>query len=149
MEEAEWDPSKPPCVPSDERPENLFRSRLVAKAVRAAWHLESALPFSPDFKHDWDYQEEEEAKSRKEYAHAIQLLSDSYEFIKPRPADLALLNVSKHETRPCPCGHGRLSRWPWVVNHESMGFCDCYMSEWELLNWRIEWMGAGAPDLPW
>ena len=71
---------------------------------------------SPDFEHDCDYQVEEEAKSRKEYSHAIQLLSDSYDFIKPRPADLALLNVSKVQARDAA-----MSLWPRATFEMAVG----------------------------
>eukprot|EP00966_Prymnesium_polylepis_P266871 6165519-Prymnesium_polylepis.1 len=26
-----------------------------------------------------------------------------------------------HHTRPCPCGHGDLPMWPWVVQSEGSG----------------------------
>ena len=42
--EEKWDPDLPPCIPSDERPENIFGSSLAAKAVAAAAILEESLP---------------------------------------------------------------------------------------------------------
>lgn len=142
-----WDTRKPPVVPSDERPEHLFTSRVVAKAVAAADWLERKLP-GPDG-HEYDCEEESEQEARKKYAYAIRVLQETYPELQPGPADVALLNVSRQESRPCACGHGHLARWPWVVQHDSLGFCDCNMAIYELCAWRSEWIQAGAPGLAW
>ena len=46
-------------------------------------------------------------------------------------------------TRPCPCGRGALAKWPWVVQQDHLGFCDCWMASWEIQCWRSEWIKAG------
>ena len=54
-----------------------------------------------------------------------------------------------HHTRPCPCGRGALTMWPWVVQTAQLGFCQCPMADWERICWRSEWIEAGYPNLPY
>ena len=63
----------------------------------------------------------------------------------------AFPEVSGEEShrRPCPCGHGALAMWPWVVQTAQQGFCECDMASWERTCWRSEWIKAGYPNLAW
>eukprot|EP00966_Prymnesium_polylepis_P218131 5048547-Prymnesium_polylepis.1 len=54
-----------------------------------------------------------------------------------------------HHTRPCPCGHGDLPMWPWVVQSEGLGSCVCDMAIWERICWRLEWGRAARAEHGW
>jgi len=143
-----WHPAQAPCVPTDERPAHLFHSRAAAVAAAEAFHVERPR---------WDYNEEtgeeydveEHEIYRVKYKHALRRLQLAFPDLDPRPLDLLDAHASRHRTRPCPCGRGVLARWPWVAHEARLGFCDCPMAAWELVNWRCEWIHVGAPDLPW
>jgi len=79
------------------------------------------------------------------------------------------LDASEQVTRPCPCGVGRLARWPWALHTDSLGFCpalpwstedrdtDDAVAEVrgkhcvEMFCWRSEWIEAapGGDRIPW
>ena len=66
-EERFWNPAMPPCVPSDHRPANLFKSREAAAAAGAAARVELLAPPPPDeeeygeddYNPAWDFDEDE------------------------------------------------------------------------------------------
>ena len=134
-----WNPAKPPCVPSDHRPAQLFNSREAAEAIGAAAQVERFAP-SPDgpadSEEEWD--EEPYEHALLSHKHALRRLRKSF----PEVAE-------EHHTRPCPCGRGALAQWPWVAQTAQAGFCECWMAGWELTNWRSEWIAAGYPGLAW
>ena len=137
-EERYWNPEMPPCVPSDHRPEHLFNSREAAEAAGAASRVERFAP--PAIGWDDDYE-----LACVENKLALRRLRESFPEVDPCP----MAHASQHHTRPCPCGRGALAKWPWVVQAAQLGFCNCWMAGWELTCWRIEWIGAGAPNLAW
>ena len=57
-----WDPTKPPCVPSDERPLYLIDSREAAEAAGAASRVEQFYP-GPDG-HEFDDDEDQDNLAR-------------------------------------------------------------------------------------
>ena len=146
-----WNPRKPPCVPSDDRPQHLFLTRVAAEAVSAAAQVEAWAP--PPYGDEWlaEYgggaDEERYDMACVKHKHAVRQLREAFPEVDPSP----IAHASQHETRPCPCGRGVLARWPWVVQTASLGFCDnceCGMACWERTNWRSEWIAPVAPDLP-
>ena len=162
--EEKWDPDLPPCIPSDERPENIFGSSLAAKAVAAAAILEQSLPQgdpeASDYEED-EGQEEREEVAKVKYKHALRQLAEAFPELQI-PAGLhAGLDASEQETRPCPCGTGLLSRWPWVLQTAALGFGPSAAvdgvsddaatadiqgkHDWEMISWRSEWISS-APD---
>ena len=128
---------EPPCVPSDHRPPHLFNSREAAKAAGLASRVEW---FAPDSDEDPHHDEEEYELVCVKHKHALRRLCQLY-------PEVGL--GEEHSRRPCPCGHGTLAMWPWVVQTAQLGFCDCWMASWELTCWRSEWISAGAPNLAW
>ena len=167
------EPDKPPCSPSDERPDAVFGSILAAKAVAAAHILEKHLPRG-DFEESDYYEEDEEREEREEvarvkYMHALRRLAAEFPELKI-PAGLhAGVDASGQETRPCPCGAGLLPRWPWVLQTVSLGFCPSNDIDWskstddkatadaedvhfrELCTWRSVWIMAapGGDCIGW
>ena len=169
--EEKWDPDQPPLIPSDERPDKVFGSVVAAEAVAAARLLERAFPSeNPE---DSDYEDEfedEETRSesievaRIKYKHALRRLAAEFPELMIPPGLHAGLDASEQETRPCPCGAGKLSRWPWALQTVCLGFCPSshkyidwsklgsyedlkYDDAWEkhrceMLKWRDEWMLA-------
>ena len=166
------EPDKPPCSPSDERPDAVYGyerpdavygSVLAAKAVAAAHILEKYLP-------PGDPEEDEEREvARVKYMYALRRLAAEFPELKI-PAGLhAGVDASRQETRPCPCGAGLLPRWPWVFQTVSLGFCpsnDVDWSKstddkatadrtdkhfWEMCTWRSEWIMAapGGDCIGW
>eukprot|EP00966_Prymnesium_polylepis_P001927 43797-Prymnesium_polylepis.1 len=67
--------------------------------------------------------------ARAKYNLELRRLQDNFPDYAVRA--LAMAHASQHHTRPCPCGHGCLARWPWVVQTAAQGFCDCDMAFWE------------------
>ena len=134
-----WNPREPPCVPSDQRPPHLLRSREAAEAASAASQVEESA-FDERFDDDF-WNEERYDLACVKHAHALRRLRRAFpEFSEER------------QTRPCPCGRGELAMWPWVAHTAQAGFCDhraCSMARWELTCWRSEWIvdGAGRRDL--
>lgn len=132
-----WNPAKPPCVPSDHRPVHLFNSREAAEAIGAASRVEQ---FSP-----WEgfdescYDEEAHEIACIKHKHAMCRLVNSFPEIASQ----------EHLRRPCPCGHGALAVWPWVVQAGQSGICECDMASMEFTCWRCEWIAAGWPNLAW
>ena len=53
------------------------------------------------------------------------------------------VRAAEHSSRPCPCGHGRLAQWPWALQTEALGVCDCTE---QLISWRCEWIPR---DMKW
>jgi hypothetical protein len=137
-----WDPEKPPCVPSDHRPQHLLNSEDAAKAAGMASRIER---FEPDEDGEFDgWDEEYYVLAQVEHRFALRRLQESFPELDPGPL---LAHASQHHTRPCPCGRGALAKWPWVVQTARWGFCDCWMASWELTCWRGEWIKAGDPNL--
>ena len=135
IDEAErfWNPQKPPCVPSDHRPAHLHRhSSLAAKAATCAARVEETAPGSDD-----EYEEEYEVALVR-YKHAFRRLRESFPEVD-----------EEHGRRPCPCGHGALPMWPWVVQTAGLGYCECDMATWERICWRSEWERAARAELGW
>ena len=145
-DERYWSPWKPPCVPSDERPAHLFLTRVAAEAASAAAQVESFGPPSPD--DEYGYFDEEWYDSWcVKHTHAVRRLREAFPEVAPCP----IAHASQHETRPCPCGHGLLARWPWVVQTAALGFCgarECGMASWEHTCWRWEWIAPVDGKLP-
>ena len=140
-EERFWDTEKPPCVPSDHRPQHLFTSRDAAKAAGMASRMER---FAPDEDGEFDGNDEEYYElARVEHRFALRRLREEF----PEVAACPMVHASQHHTRPCPCGRGVLAMWPWVVQTAQLGFCDCWMASWERTCWRSEWIKAGVPNL--
>ena len=142
-DERYWDPEKPPCVPSDFRPPHLFGLRVTAEAVGAARHVEECMlpPDVDPIEDDYGYDEDSDELARLNYKIAMKRLLLTFPELDPCPM---LAHASQYDTRPCPCGRGALARWPWVVQCEHLGFCDCWMGGWELTCWRSEWIRAGG-----
>ena len=146
-EENYWRPEAPPCVPSDFRPPHLFGSKEAAEAAGAAERMEAEmLPDGIDLDRDVDwegwYDEDADELARLKYKQAMRRLLHAFPELNPCPI---LAHASQYATRPCPCGRGVLAKWPWVVQQEHLGFCDCWMASWEVLCWRSEWIKA----CPW
>ena len=142
-----WNPAKPPCVPSDDRPQHLFASREAAEAASAAAQVEAWAP--PPFEDEYYNGEERYDLACVKHKHAVRQLLTAF----PEVTACFMAHASQHETKQCPCGRGVLARWPWVVHTAQLGFCDareCGMASWELTCWRSEWIvdGAGRRDLP-
>lgn len=145
-EERFWNPTMPPCVPSDRRPARLFNSREAAEAAGAASRVEDLAPPPPDDEeygeddHNpmWDFNEDEYEVACLKHRQKLRRLREAF----PEAGE-------EHHTRPCPCGRGALAMWPWVVQTAQLGFCECNMARWELTCWRCEWIAAGAPNLAW
>ena len=164
--EEKWDPDEPPCIPSDERPENIFGSSVAARAVAAAEALENVLlqgdPEASDYEED-EGQEEREEVAKVKYKHALRRLAEVFPELHIPDGLHAGLGAGEQESRPCPCGTGLLARWPWVLQTASLGFCpsadwstdgardDAATADiqgkhsWEIICWRSEWISA-APD---
>jgi hypothetical protein len=138
-EERFWDPAKPPCVPSDLRPQHLFNAKEAAEAMVAAMRVEQFQPSSDGFDSD-DPDEEHYEKACSSHKFALRRLLRAFPEVAPCPTSSAA--ASEHETRPCPCGHGVLAQWPWVVQTGQQGFCNCRKADWELICWRSEWEQA-------
>lgn len=141
-EERFWNPRKPPCVPSDERPAHLFNTRDAAVAASAASMVEAFEP--PPYEDEYYIDEERYALWCVKHEHAVRRLREAFPEVDPCP----MARASRHDTRPCPCGRGVLARWPWVVQTAQLGFCACGMAGWELTCWRSEWLGDVGRDLP-
>jgi len=142
LESRFWNPQKPPCVPSDDRPQHLFCSREAAEAAGAASQVERFEPPPYDDEHYKDKERYELALVN--HKQALRRLRKSFPDVEVCP--LAHTSHTQHQTRPCPCGRGVLARWPWVVQTAQLGFCGCKMAGWELTCWRIEWVNAAVPD---
>ena len=126
-----------------------------------------------DIKQNSDYEDEfedEETRSesievaRIKYKHALRRLAAEFPELMIPPGLHAGLDASAQETRPCPCGGGKLPRWPWALQTVCLGFCPSShkyidwsklgsyedlkydtangMHDWEMLKWRDEWMLA-------
>ena len=155
-----WDPDKPPCIPSDERPLKLFGSEEAAEAAAAAGRLEQQLGDDGYEKTLEDDEREEMARVRYKYA-LLRLAAAFPEFEVPVAELCAGLNASEQQTRPCPCGVGQLPRWPWVVQTARLGFCPGCWDEvdgsyeehcsFEMVHWRNEWIDAwpGCKNISW
>jgi len=171
-EKCKWDPDQPPMIPSDERPDKVFGSVVAAEAIAAANLLERAFPRQnpEDSDYEEDYYDDEDSRlegldsARIKYKHALRRLAAEFPELMIPPGLHAGLDASKQETRPCPCGVGRLPRWPWALQTVCLGFCpssNIYVdwsklgSYWdmergdpaskhslEMINWREEWMLA-------
>ena len=132
-----WNPQKPPCVSSDHRPAHLHRhSSLAAKAAICAERVEETAP-GPDDEDD-DFNEEEHEVALVRYKHAFRRLRESFPEVD-----------EEHGRRLCPCGHGALPMWPWVVQTAGLGYCECDMARWERICWRSEWERAARAELGW
>ena len=90
---------------------------------------------------DWEgsYDEDQDALARLKYKMAMKRLLERFPELDPCPI---LAHASQYAMRPCPCGRGALAKWPWVVQQEHLGFCDCWMASWEVQCWRSEWIKA-------
>ena len=144
-EENYWKPEAPPCVPSDFRPPHIFGSKEAAEAAGAAERMEAEmLPDGIDLDRDVDwegwYDEDADELARLKYKQAMRRLLHAFPELNPCPI---LAHASQYATRPCPCGRGALAKWPWVVQQDHLGFCDCWMASWEIQCWRSEWIKAG------
>jgi hypothetical protein len=137
-DEIYWDPARPPCVPSDHRPANLFNSREAAEAAAAAARVEQFSPYPDEDGEDDCFDEDEYELACLKHKQALRRLCRTFPEL-----------TEEQHTRPCPCGHGALAVWPWAVQTARLGFCECRMAGWELTCWRGEWINAGAPGLPW
>jgi hypothetical protein len=112
-------------------------ANAVGKAARVEMFM---MPADYDEVRDnYSYDEELDEIARLEYKYAMRQLLD--QGVCPDPCPM-FAHASQHHTRPCPCGHGVLARWPWVVQTATLGFCDCRMAEWELVCLRGEWAGG-------
>ena len=129
-----WNPEKPPCIPSDHRPDHLFRSREAAEAAEKAEWLEFRSKPQQDDEGEEFFDEEEIELASVKHKHALRRLHASF----PEVAD------QQHHTRPCPCGRGALAMWPWVVQTAQLGFCECEKAFWERICWRSEWVKAAG-----
>ena len=137
-EERYWNPERPPCVPSDHRPVHLFNSREAAEAAGMASRVERFTRRPDEDGEDDEFVEELYELACVKHKDAMRRLHASFPEV-----------VDDHGTRPCPCGHGILGKWPWMVQTAQLGFCECWMAGWELTCWRSEWIKAGHPHLAW
>ena len=149
--EERWDPDQPPCIPSDERPDKVFGSEQASKATEAcAWLERTLLRQTEDSDEEEDEgREEREEVARVGYKHALRKLAEAFPELEIPAGLYAGLHASEQVTRPCPCGAGRLARWPWVLQTKALGFCsgawlnpDCPdgRHDWEDICWRNEWI---------
>jgi hypothetical protein len=129
-----WNPEKPPCIPSDHRPDHLFRSPKAAEAAELAERLEFLSKGWQDDEGGQFFDEEEIEIKSVRHKYALRRLHASF----PEVAD------QEHHSRPCPCGRGALAMWPWVVQTAQLGFCECDMALWERQLWRSEWVKAAG-----
>ena len=162
-----WDPDKPPCVPSDERPANIFGSEEAAYATAAANTLEHLLTEQESGEEEEEEDEEEREqdikKARVFYEHSLRRLAREFPDLQvPVTQLVAGLHAREQCTRPCPCGVGDIPRWPWVLSTSSLGFCPeaqtgpepwqtCGRHRWEFICWRGEWIRAwpGGDRIAW
>ena len=119
---------KPPCVPSDERPANIFGSEEAAYATAAANTLEHLLTEQESGEEEEEEDEEEREqdikKARVFYEHSLRRLAREFPDLQvPVTQLVAGLHAREQCTRPCPCGVGDIPRWPWVLSTSSLGFC--------------------------
>jgi len=142
-DERYWNPRKPPCVPSDERPAHLFNTRVAAEAVSAASQVESWAP--PPYEDEYYMDEERYAVACVKHEHAVRRLREAFPEVDSCPVTCT---ARRRDTRSCPCGRGVLARWPWVVQTAQLGFCACDMASWELTCWRSDWLAVVGRDLP-
>ena len=148
-----WNPNEPPCVPSDERPDNVFGSEEAARATVAVIQVENKIKSwqDPDLEYDVEWAEEnaaEVALAKVQYKHSLSKLAAAFPLLEVPVAKLyAGLPAQQQRTRFCPCGAGRLPQWPWVLQTEDLGFCPgavlredviCGKHIWEDICWRGE-----------
>ena len=127
-----WNPEKPPCVPSDHRPTHLFTSREAAEAAGVAERVEFLRMRPDEDGEDEEFDDEAYELVCVKHKHALRRLHASHQL------------AEEHHTRPCPCGHGALAMWPWVVQTAALGFCECEMASLERICWRSEWIKAAG-----
>ena len=66
--------------------------------------------------------------------------------IKPSKRRPEGVRAAEHNSRPCPCGVGRLAQWPWALQTAALGFCNCEQARRELTFWRTSgWIPSMAP----
>ena len=167
-----WDPDQPPCVPSDERPDKLFGSEEAARATALAHNLMSTreniieLQNGMEKESIWDEEqllEAEAAVLQVHYKHAVRILAEAFPELELSVAEVcAGIHASEQPTRPCPCGGGKLARWPWMLQTVDLGFCPnarsgapspdgsgapfCQKHGKEIIMWVYEWVRAWDPD---
>ena len=102
----------------------------------------------------------EVALAKVQYKYALAKLAAAFPLLEIPVAKLyAGLPAQQQRTRPCPCGAGRLARWPWVLQTDDLGFCPgvelrefvyCGKHSWEFTCWRRERITAwpGGDSLP-
>jgi hypothetical protein len=97
----------------------------------------------------WDsFDEDELEMTRLRYRQALRRLAQAFPELELRVSELVDgVRAAEHNSRPCPCGHGRLAQWPWVLQTQSLGYCDG-SSAWctELITCRSEWI---PPTMGW
>ena len=119
----------------------------VACAKASAFEWRFGVLDDPDEYEDKCDAEECEA-TEAEYKAALIWLKRKVPELKLVPSELVKgVHADATQTRQCPCGAGRLSVYPWVLQVESLGFCMCEEAQYELICWRSEWIDAGAPGI--
>lgn len=92
----------------------------------------------------WDEDELEMARIRYRKAHR-ELSHACPELQLNMPELLDGVPPNESNSYPCPCGHGRVMRWPWMVDRETWGFCGCDDGLREKIAlcsaWVPDWMG--------
>ena len=55
------------------------------------------------------------------------------------------MHANEHNSKTCDCGHGKLARWPFMLQLNDHGWCECENSGYWTICDRGEWVEAGAP----
>ena len=128
--------------------ERLFGSEEAAVACARAFQLECEISDIPQrraweaegVENAWEDYDEDEVELRKlRYAQALRRLGRAFPELELQVSEqVEGVQASEHNSRPCPCGHGRLAQWPWLLQTQELGFCreleccalECWRGEW-------------------
>ena len=163
-------PLAPPAQPpppagtrasSAELYDKVFGSMEAAKAAATAeryensMHLlaqireyEKELEEGDDASELWiDYDEDGVEIQRIQYKRMLKQLSEAFPELELQVSQLLEgVCADEHNSCACPCGTGRLPRWPWVAAMPGKSFCDCSESSYHMCRARSDWI---PPSLPY
>jgi hypothetical protein len=90
----------------------------------------------------WETWDEDELDLRKlNYRKALRQLGYAFPELLLNVQELvAGVPANENNSQPCPCGHGRVLRWPWMLDTEALGFCACEMALHERICLRGQWI---------
>ena len=122
----------------------LKHSAVVGLAINAALRLEHHIPAPlddvsvPSEVSETDSDEDDDAaQATQDYKRALRRLAKAYpdkKFCRENPLDTTLTAAEVH-TVQCTCGKGCVRDWPWLLQPDTHGFCDCLA----VFHRRCEW----------